>query len=156
MKELVQKEIKIYEYLLFFTAMFFLFSCNKETADLSKKEYLTRKPWKLITLEAKKNNEPWQLQNAGWPSCQTDNEWIFLSTGKMQTTEGDTKCFQGDPQLIGEADWAMDVNETKIIVTAGINTYEWTIDKLTSEEFASSGMIIIGPDTYYSKRYMKH
>lgn len=134
-----------------------LLSCNKkDTALLTKKDYLTSGHWKQITLELKKNNGPWEIQNAGWLPCETDDEWIFSSNGVMQITEGATKCFPSDPQIKSNGTWSMNVDETKITTTSGSNVYELVIEKLTATEFLSTTSTIIGSDTYYAKRYMKH
>jgi hypothetical protein len=113
-------------------------SCKNDEKDLSAKEMLTAKSWKLQS--AKTNGESKIIED-----CQKDDILTFLSVGTYKKNPGSNKCSMMDEiesgpwlllddekSLIIDGDWKITIIElttSKLVIleTSGTNNYETTL-----------------------------
>lgn len=106
-----------------------LFSCNKSETVVTPKtktEFLAgtgSKSWKNTKAIAADGSFTLDLVNSQ-PTCVVDNILTFSTTKTYEIREGATKCNSADPDLILEANWSFNTEETK-----------FTVDKISFQGF---------------------
>jgi len=121
---------KITCHLTIFFALYIAFavivtSCKKDESNLTKKEMLTAKSWKILS--SKTNGVADVIED-----CQKDDFLTFTTEGSYTFNPGTKKCYSED--AIDTGTWALSSDE-KYIIVDGENL---TIVELTENRFTFS------------------
>ena len=119
-------------------------ACKKKedpvtTVPKTKKEYLQEGKWQVTSMPMEYSfggfgSQTWN-QYDSMDACEKDNFVRFLTTGKILTDEGATKCSSSDPQVDSTSNWVLSDDYTKLSmpmdgVPSGAATYE--VQELTA------------------------
>ncbi len=132
--------MKATKYLIFIFLTVFISttSCNTDESNLSAKDLLTAKSWKLQSI--KTNGVVVEAEE-----CQKDDILTFLSDGTYKKSPGTNKCdmmdeiesgpwilSEDEKNLIIDDDWKISIieltnNKLVILENVGTNSYETTL-----------------------------
>lgn len=113
-------------------------SCKKDSsADTSKIELLTQKPWLIEKVEYKDGNEPWESENPD--PCDLDNTWKFEKDNTIMLDHGPLKCNPADPQQASSM-WSFADDEKSIILNLDGE------QKFSFETFTPDRMVLLNSE----------
>lgn len=138
------KKVKLLLSVALVTSLAFISSCSKDDeANLSKKELLTQKPWKLqsTTIVGLPSSPP--------DSFQADDTFTFATDGTYTFDEGATKEDPSDPQT-QTGTWEFAENETVIKLTYGGITINQEIVELTTSTLKVKFNFLLDFENVYS------
>lgn len=130
-------KIPIYA-MLFLLILSWSAGCKKDDSDnvSAKTRLLTEKTWKAVKYEGRDNPaDPWEDNTPIYDICELDNVISFKASGNFQETEGATKCFPGDPDMVISGTWSFQNNETIVRVSFSLGTADLVIDVLDANTF---------------------
>ncbi len=113
-------------------------SCKKDESNLTKKEMLTAKSWKILS--SKTNGVADVIED-----CQKDDFITFATDGTYTTNPGTNKCYSDDSANSGT--WSLSSDE-KYIIVDGAST---KLVELSKSRFTIS---VVEPDYTYEATYV--
>jgi glutamine cyclotransferase len=105
----MKKSIRLFTvvFLILFAFTVVVTSCKKDDSNLTKKEMLTAKSWKLLS--SKSNGVADVIED-----CQKDDFITFTASGTYTFNPGTNKCYTED--VIESGTWALSSDEKYLIV----------------------------------------
>lgn len=140
-----------------------LFSCEKQyttTADTSKEDFLTFKPWLLNTLLTKKRvDSPWRVDTDFIKKpCRLDNIYTYFRNKSYTETEGKLKCdtTPSAPDLLQQCNWSLQ-NGGKLLIRSNVfGSEKYTIEELNIFTLQLYYMEDNGVDTNFYRATYNH
>lgn len=140
--------------LLFCALLLSIFAaCKKDPVAPQPEDLLANKSWVMTSMTVDPAID-WfgtgvQVSNiyAQLPSCAKDDLVLFEKNNVVKFDEGGTRCSPTDPQT-KTASWTLSADKKTITVVEDGEAESWSIQKLTSSEFALTFQVVDSGITY--------
>ena len=92
-----------------------LFSCKPKEKEKEKDQMLKEGKWKITKLALSNSNGTQDLYGA-MSDCDKDNFYFFNADNSFSLDESTLKCNASDPQTTTDGRWALEQNNTKLVL----------------------------------------